>query len=354
MVLLWRRQPGQQRSNTACHGTSAFRYRHFTVQQEDCSQKVGTDSMLLGAWVAAMQPPLPPSPPSATQGPPLHALDIGTGTGVLALMLAQKVLQHTADAHIDAIDIDRPSCLLARRNADASPGWGGSIRVLSLSLQQLLQVLEPAQSSSLAAGSQAQENAGVHPDLSDALIPVGEGTGQGNHAPCPYSASASVEDPWYDVIISNPPYFSGSTKPPPPVHSSAGTGATSGGDSASTGAATAVQAAADTQPAAVEGGRHSRRAAARHADVALPFQELAAGVAKLLRPRAGSASSDGTTMRPPSAFYVVLPADGAAKFAEVATGHGLRMVRIGGGVAPNSPGGHCSVRLGPLSGLGSY
>ena len=53
-----------------------FKFKKFTIQQENSTLKVGTDAMLLGAIVAAQNPEI--------------CLDIGTGTGVLALMLAQK------------------------------------------------------------------------------------------------------------------------------------------------------------------------------------------------------------------------------------------------------------------------
>ena len=52
-----------------------FQFKQFTINQSTNSQKVGTDSMLLGAW---------------TTGAFNRILDIGTGTGILALMMAQK------------------------------------------------------------------------------------------------------------------------------------------------------------------------------------------------------------------------------------------------------------------------
>ncbi|HEY9842787.1 MAG TPA: methyltransferase, partial [Candidatus Obscuribacterales bacterium] len=65
---------------------SYFRFRLYDVHQDRCSHRVGTDAMLLGAW---------------TDGGCKKILDIGTGTGVLALMLAQRA----REAMIDAIDI---------------------------------------------------------------------------------------------------------------------------------------------------------------------------------------------------------------------------------------------------------
>jgi tRNA1Val (adenine37-N6)-methyltransferase len=75
----------------------AFRFRQFMVEDEQSTMRVGTDSMLLGAWA---------QPQSA-----LRILDIGTGCGVLALMMAQQ-----SEGTIEAIDIDLPSVLEARNN----------------------------------------------------------------------------------------------------------------------------------------------------------------------------------------------------------------------------------------------
>jgi tRNA1Val (adenine37-N6)-methyltransferase len=77
--------------------------------------KVGTDAVLLGAWVL----------PNGSK----HILDIGTGTGVIALMLAQKT-----QAHIDAIDIDEEAFLQAKQNALDSK-FARQITVTQTSLQ---------------------------------------------------------------------------------------------------------------------------------------------------------------------------------------------------------------------------
>jgi len=79
-----------------------FRFKQFTIQQNVNSQKVGTDSMLLGAW---------------TGGDFATILDIGTGTGILALMLAQQ----NPAAHITAIEPDADSLAEARLNFENSP-----------------------------------------------------------------------------------------------------------------------------------------------------------------------------------------------------------------------------------------
>ena len=63
-----------------------FRFKQFVINQERCAMKVGTDGVLLGAW--------------ATGGK--RVLDIGTGTGLISLMMAQRF----ADAHVVGIDLD--------------------------------------------------------------------------------------------------------------------------------------------------------------------------------------------------------------------------------------------------------
>ena len=66
-----------------------FRFKQFSVSQEYCAMKIGTDSVLLGAW-------------ARLDSQPNSILDIGAGTGVLALMLAQR----SGAELIDAIEID--------------------------------------------------------------------------------------------------------------------------------------------------------------------------------------------------------------------------------------------------------
>ena len=80
-----------------------FSFKKFTVYHDRCAMKVGTDGVLLGAWTNI----------SSSQ----HILDIGTGTGLIALMLAQRNPQ----AFITAIDIDEGAVEQARDNIQASP-----------------------------------------------------------------------------------------------------------------------------------------------------------------------------------------------------------------------------------------
>ena len=80
--------------------------------------KVGTDGVLLGAWANPQLSTLHSQPSTLNpQLSALHCLDIGTGTGVIALMLAQRF----PSALIEGIDIDEASVLQARENVEASP-----------------------------------------------------------------------------------------------------------------------------------------------------------------------------------------------------------------------------------------
>lgn len=128
---------------------SVFHFKQFTIHQDRSAMKVGTDAVLLGSWV---------SPPATGR-----FLDIGTGCGILALMLAQR-----SKASIDAIDIDEGSCSQARDNVVASP-WPEQIHIFHESLQ--------------------------------------------NYVNAPHEK--------YDLIVSNPPYFVDAPKPSEEARSTA-------------------------------------------------------------------------------------------------------------------------------------
>jgi tRNA1Val (adenine37-N6)-methyltransferase len=117
-----------------------FHFKKFSVRHDRCEHKVGTDGVLLGAWAEVSG---------------MTALDIGTGSGVIALMLAQRT---PPGFHIDAIEISESDCRQATENVQASP-WPDKITVIPSSLQRF--------------------------------------TGHS-----------------YDLIISNPPFFINSFKPP--------------------------------------------------------------------------------------------------------------------------------------------
>ena len=96
-----------------------FRFKQFSVVQNMCAMKVNTDGVLLGAW----QP--------ESENTPTNILDVGTGTGVIALMMAQK---HTV-AHIDAIDIDYDAYFQAQQNFELSP-WPKRLTAHHTALQK--------------------------------------------------------------------------------------------------------------------------------------------------------------------------------------------------------------------------
>ena len=81
-----------------------FRFKQFTIQQEHAAMKVGTDGVLLGAW-------------ASVPGPGSRVLDVGTGTGLIALMIAQR----TRDVWVDALEIDPSSARQANENIQNSP-----------------------------------------------------------------------------------------------------------------------------------------------------------------------------------------------------------------------------------------
>ncbi len=130
--------------------SSAFQFRQFGIEQNLCAMKVGTDGVLLGAWAEGGR----------------RVLDIGCGTGIVALMVAQRC----QEASVTAIDIMADCCRQARANADKSP-WGDRIKVENKSLQDFTRC---------AVGGRAEDgNAGL-----------------------------------YDSIVSNPPFFEASLKNP--------------------------------------------------------------------------------------------------------------------------------------------
>ena len=119
-----------------------FQFKQFTIQQDKCAMKVGTDGVLLGAWSDVEKAG--------------RILDVGTGTGLIAIMLAQR-----CNAHIDAIEIDEQACKQAVKNAGECP-WHERINIYNISFQEY---------------------------FTDNI-------------------------PQYDLIVCNPPYFSNSLKAP--------------------------------------------------------------------------------------------------------------------------------------------
>ncbi|MBQ7422645.1 MAG: methyltransferase [Prevotella sp.] len=94
---------------------SEFRFQQFRILQEHCAMKVGTDGVLLGAWASGGK----------------RLLDIGTGTGLIALMMAQRF----PDAHVDAIEIVSEAVKQARENIGAS-SFADRINVQEVAIQK--------------------------------------------------------------------------------------------------------------------------------------------------------------------------------------------------------------------------
>jgi tRNA1Val (adenine37-N6)-methyltransferase len=100
-----------------------FRFKQFTIEQDACAMKVCTDACLFGAWCAAEMQPSPHSTDTL--------LDIGTGTGLLPLMLLQK---HRLQ--LDAVEIDPAAVAQARQNAKAA-GHEASMNVIHADIKSI-------------------------------------------------------------------------------------------------------------------------------------------------------------------------------------------------------------------------
>ncbi|TYA70007.1 tRNA1(Val) (adenine(37)-N6)-methyltransferase [Seonamhaeicola marinus] len=174
-----------------------FKFKEFTIHQDQCAMKIGTDGVLLGAW-------------ASIKNHPFAILDIGAGTGIIALMMAQR---STAEV-IDAIEIDDDAYEQCVDNFEQSP-WGDRLFCYHASLEEFAEEI----------------------------------------------------DDEYDLIISNPPFYSEDYKT-----------------------------------------ENASRDKARFQD-ALPFHHLIEGVSKLL-------SKTGS-------FCVIVPFKEEANFIELALEHGL-------------------------------
>lgn len=93
-----------------------FKFKQFVIHQEKCAMKVGTDGVLLGAWTDCTNAH--------------NVLDIGTGTGLIALMIAQG-----SNAKIDAVEIDDEACKQAKENVINSP-WKDQVQIINKSFQE--------------------------------------------------------------------------------------------------------------------------------------------------------------------------------------------------------------------------
>ncbi len=126
-----------------------FHFKQFTIHQDRCAMKIGTDGVLLGAWT-----PLANAPESI--------LDIGAGTGIIALMLAQRSTAET----IDAIEIAEAAYEQCMDNFEQSP-WADRLFCYHAGLDEFVEEIEdryelivsnpPFYSEAMASGSTARD-----------------------------------------------------------------------------------------------------------------------------------------------------------------------------------------------------
>ena len=105
---------------------TSFRFKQFTIRNDATAMKVGTDGVLLGAW-------------ASLDGNPQSILDIGAGTGLIALMLAQR----SRATSIDAIEIDALAFEQCVENFEASP-WSDRLFCYHCGLEEFaLEIDDP-------------------------------------------------------------------------------------------------------------------------------------------------------------------------------------------------------------------
>jgi len=100
---------------------SKFQFKKFAVEQDQCAMKIGTDGVLLGAW-------------APIDNNPFSILDIGTGTGIIALMLAQR----SGATQIDALEIDEDAYEQATDNFENSP-WNDRLFCYHAALDEFVE-----------------------------------------------------------------------------------------------------------------------------------------------------------------------------------------------------------------------
>ncbi len=128
-----------------------FSFRQFTIHHDRCAMKTGTDGVLLGAWARGGE----------------RIADIGSGSGLISLMLAQRF----PDAQIDGIEIDHEAAVQSLENVARSP-FAGRVRIVEGAFQEVFD----------------------------------GGTLKADHRPLAHDRWP-LAAPCYDAIVSNPPYF---------------------------------------------------------------------------------------------------------------------------------------------------
>ena len=139
-----------------------FRFKQFEIEQDRCAMKVGTDGVLLGAWAQGGR----------------RILDIGSGTGLISLMMAQRF----PEAEVVGIDMDADACGQAKENVVASP-FRDRVEIVCCRLQDF------------GADGCALETAGLKAGALETAADL---------------KAAGV----FDAIVSNPPFFVDSMKNP--------------------------------------------------------------------------------------------------------------------------------------------
>lgn len=139
-----------------------FQFKQFTIYHDKCAMKVGTDGVLLGAW--------------ANTNNPKHILDIGSGSGLISLMLAQRF----ATAYITGVEIEENGYQQSIENVSQSP-FANRIKIHNHSIQEYA-------NSRVNSISSTKSNA----KSQDSRL-------------MPFIGAPSS----FDLIVSNPPFFHG-------------------------------------------------------------------------------------------------------------------------------------------------
>ena len=121
---------------------SKFRFKHFEVSHHRSSMKVGVDGVLIGCWTEV--------------GDARRILDVGTGCGLIALIMAQRAPK----AMIDAIDIDTSSIEEAKENVVESP-WSERINVSECGFSEVTDILRPVVGYDLIVSNPPYFDSGV-------------------------------------------------------------------------------------------------------------------------------------------------------------------------------------------------
>lgn len=170
-----------------------FQFKQFTIHQDKCAMKVSTDACIQGAWT-----------PIANDV--VDVLDIGTGTGLLSLMLAQR----NSSIHIDAIELDADAAIQAKENASASP-WADRVQMMQgdvtthqFTKQYDMVICNPPFFNNSLLGDDAQRNSVRHTiSLSyDALLAVLQNVLK----PTGYAAvllPAAEHEIWQNLLLKN-------------------------------------------------------------------------------------------------------------------------------------------------------